>query len=165
MARWLVILFLGCFGLAFPRQGLAQAIDPAFERDIKRLLEVTGAEKLSEQMSQTFVTQFMEGMRRGGPNIPPRLVEILDDVVRGTLKKEFGGFMQRMVAMYAKLLTPDDVRQMLAFYETPLGRRMIELTPRLAEAGAQAGGEWGREMTPGMLEELQRRLKAEGFIP
>ena len=66
MARWLVIVSLACFGLVFPRHALAQAIDPAFERDIKRLLEVTGAEKLGEQMSQTFIAQFIEGMRQGG---------------------------------------------------------------------------------------------------
>ena len=165
VARWLVILFLACCGLAFTRPALAQAIDPAFERDIARLLEVTGAQKISEQMAQNFIKQFGEGMRLGNPDIPPRFVEIMTDVVRTTFQKEFGTLMQRMAGVYATLLTPDDVRQMLAFYDTPLGRRMIELTPRLAEAGSQAGSEWGRELVPGLVAELQRRMKAEGFIP
>jgi len=165
VTRWLLVLTLACCGAAVPRHALAQGIDPAFERDIARLLEVTGTQKVGDQMAQMFVTQFADGFRQGNPEVPPRVVEIMSEVVRGTFKKEFPSLMKRMVAVYATLLTPDDVRQMLAFYDTPLGRRMIELTPRLAEAGGQVGGEWGRELTPTVVAELQRRMKADGFIP
>ena len=53
---------------------------------------------------------------------------------------------------------------MIAFYETPVGRKAIEVTPRLMQEGAQAGQRWAAEMMPGVEERVVARLEAEGII-
>jgi hypothetical protein len=143
----------------------APAIAPAFEQDIRRLLDMTGAQKLGEQMANTFMQQFSQSIKASNPNIPPRAMEIAIEVARKMFTDRYPALMPKMVAAYAKVLTPDDVRQMLAFYETPLGKRMIEVTPALSQAGAQAGQEWGQSMVPDLQTEIQKRFKAEGLIP
>jgi hypothetical protein len=56
------------------------------------------------------------------------------------------------------------VKQLLAFYETPLGKRMIEVMPALQQASAQAGVEWAQQLVPQLQAELLARFKQEGFV-
>ena len=147
-----------------PAAAPAQAIAPAFEQDIRKLLDVTNAQRLSEQMSASFMTQFTQALKASNPNIPPRAMEIATEVARSFFTQRYPALIPKMVTAYAKVLTPEDVRQLLSFYETPLGKRLIEITPALAQAGAQAGQQWGQEMVPELTAELQRRFKAEGLI-
>jgi len=143
----------------------APALSPAFEQDIRKLLDVTNAQRLSEQMSNAFMTQFTQAIRASNPNIPPRAMEIATEVARSFFVQRYPLLIPKMIAAYAKVLTPEDVRQLLAFYETPLGKRLIEVTPALTLAGSAAGQEWGQEMVPELSAELQRRFKAEGLVP
>ena len=171
MTRWILGMAFAACVFCTPHvaqaQGAApaQTIAPAFEQDIRRLLDVTGAQKLGEQLANTFMQQFSQSIRASNPNIPPRAMEIAIDVTTKMFKERYPALMPKLVAAYAKLLTHDEVRQMLAFYETPLGKRMIEVTPALSQAGAQAGAEWGQAMIPDLQAEMQRRFKAEGLIP
>lgn len=146
-------------------QAAAPTVSPAFEQDIRRLLDVTNAQRLSEQMSAAFLTQFTQALKASNPNMPPRAMEIATEVARSFFTQRYPALVPKMVTAYAKVLTQDDVRQLLAFYETPLGKRLIEITPALAQAGAAAGQQWGQEMIPDLTAELQRRFKAEGLIP
>jgi len=150
---------------ATPQPAAAKPVSPEFEKDILRLLDVTGAQKLGDQLTNNFMVQFGQAIRASNPNIPPRALEIANEVARSFFTERYPQLVPRMVQAYAKVLTPDDVKQMLAFYETPLGRRLIQVTPALAQAGAQAGQEWGQSMLPDLQQALQTRFKAEGLIP
>jgi hypothetical protein len=147
-----------------PQTAAAPAVPPAFEKDIMHLLDVTGAQRLGETMANNFMQQFSQALRTSNPNVPPRALEIANEVAHKFFSERYPTLLPRMVQAYAKVLTPDDVKQMLAFYETPLGKRLIAVTPALAVAGAQAGQEWGQEMIPELQKELATRFKAEGLI-
>jgi hypothetical protein len=150
--------------LAAPIPVSAQAVDPAFQRDIEKMLEVTGAARLGEQIAGAVVQQLGQQMRQSNPTVPARAVEIMSEVVRELFTKEYATLQPRLVVAYAKVLTHDEVRQLIAFYETPLGRRLIAVTPQLAQAGMEAGQGWAQELGPRLQSEMQRRLQAEGLI-
>lgn len=155
---------LACAVLVSPTGASAQAVDPAFEKDIVRLLDLTGAQKLGEQMTASFTQQFGQALRQANPNVPPRMIEIAGDVAKTLFAKEYPSLVPHMVSAYAKVMTRDDVRQLIAFYESPLGRRVLELTPLIAQAGTEASQTWVQQITPQLQAELQRRFKEEGFV-
>jgi hypothetical protein len=150
--------------LALPHQAAAQELDPVFEQDIKKMLEVTGAMRLGEQISGTILQQMSQSMRQANPNIPPRMFEIATEVTQALFIKEFPSLLPRLVATYARVLTHDEVKQLLTFYATPLGKRMIEVMPALQQAGAQAGQEWAQQLVPQLQSQLMERFKQEGLV-
>ena len=172
MKKLLLTAMLACATLVLPHTAAAQtaptgqtaqAIDPAFEQDIRKMLEVTNALKMGEQMTTTLMQQMSQSMRQANPNIPPRMLEIASEVARELFTKEFPSLTPRLVATYAKVLTHDEVKQLLAFYATPLGKRMIEVMPALQQAGAEAGQAWAQQLIPQLQTELMARFKKEGF--
>jgi hypothetical protein len=162
----LLILALACSTLAAPHRAAAQQpVDPAFERDIQKLMEITGAQRLGEQMIGLVMQQLTQSLKTASPNAPPRMLEVATEVTRALFTKEFPALLPRMAASYAKVLTPDDVKQLIAFYETPLGRRMVEVMPALQDAGARAGQEWAQQLVPRLQNEIMQRFKQEGLAP
>jgi hypothetical protein len=164
MKTMLLAVFLAFATLALPHPAAAQAIDPVFEQDIKKMLEVTGAMRLGEQMSASILQQMSQSMRQANPNIPPRMFEIATEVTQALFIREFPSLLPKLVMTYANVLTHDEVKQLLAFYATPLGKRMIEVMPALQQAGARAGQDWAQELVPQLQSELMARFKREGFV-
>ena len=67
--------------------------------------------------------------------------------------------------MYAKYFTHADIKGLIAFYESDLGRKAIGNMPDLVREGGEIGQRWARDAMPKIMQTLQARLKAEGLIP
>ncbi len=145
----------------------AQAIEPALQADILRLIEVTGSAKMGEQMGLMIVRQMTDQMRQLRPDVPQRAVEIVTDVVREKLINRFAapdGLLPRMVPLYAKHFTRDEIRGLIAFYESDLGRKAVTEMPALFEQGARIGQDWAKGIMPSVQAEIEKRFKAEGIV-
>jgi hypothetical protein len=95
------------------------------------------------------------------------VIEIVRDVLNTEFEQAFNGgeIRDRQIALYAKYFTQEDVKGMLAFYETDLGRKAIAAMPSLTREGAAMGEQWARANMPRVLEVLETRLKSEGLLP
>ncbi|MGD8319542.1 MAG: DUF2059 domain-containing protein [Gemmatimonadota bacterium] len=60
------------------------------------------------------------------------------------------------IRLYADAYTEDELHELIAFYETPVGRKTVELTPKLVKSGAEIG----QRLIQPHLPELQRRIRA-----
>ena len=65
--------------------------------------------------------------------------------------------MKEIIPIYAKYFSEDDILQLIAFYETPLGQKMIEVMPQLTMDSMQS-------KVPELQEQLKARLESEGLI-
>jgi hypothetical protein len=71
--------------------------------------------------------------------------------------------MTRMAPVYAKHFTHDDIRALLAFYASDIGKKTLVVMPMALQESAQVGQVWANEMAPEIKAELEKRLKAEGL--
>jgi hypothetical protein len=161
-----VVLLLTSFAAA-PAHG--QEVNPAFRADIEKLLQVTGADKLGLQMANMAAGSVIDAMRRSSPtNVPDRMVEVIKNVLSTEFSAAFqpgSDMMEKIIALYAKHFTQDEVRSLVEFYNTPLGQKAIKEMPTLAQEGAVIGQGWANANMQRITGRLQERLRAEGFIP
>jgi hypothetical protein len=87
------------------------------------------------------------------------------------LTTEFGRMFQgpdsvmpRVVDIYVKHFTHDEVRALLDFYTTPVGRKVIKVMPMLAQESSAVGQRWAEANMPHILSLVEKRLRAEGFL-
>ena len=80
------------------------------------------------------------------------------DVMQAWLDKymTFETMGPRLARVYAEEFTEAELRELIAFYRTPLGRKLAERTPELSRKGAEAGAAVAAEH----MDELQRMIEA-----
>ena len=64
-----------------------------------------------------------------------------------------------MSAAYAAVLTETEMRELIAFYRTPTGRKVVAVTPELTQRGAAIGSEVAQQFMPQL--EVMVRARAE----
>ena len=181
MARRLRCALTVCAFLAIGQQAIAQTlgqaaaaarkaptVDPALRADSEKLMVITGSADLAAQMASQVTDAFLNSFKESTPNVvPPRAIEIIRELFNTEFAKAFGGpeIRDQQIALYAKYFTHADVKGMIAFYETDLGRKAVANMPSLMREGGEIGQRWAQDAMPKMLKTLEARLKAEGLLP
>lgn len=115
------------------------------EQDIRRLLELTGATKLAEQiMDQMIATLDEDGADQGFWKDFRAEIDI-EELVRMT------------IPIYDKHFTQAEIRELIAFYQTPLGVKLVEKMPAIAQESMAAGMKWGGELAQKAMAKLEAR--------
>jgi uncharacterized protein len=180
MARRLRCALTVCAFLAIGQQAIAQtlgqaaaaarkapAVDPALRADIEKLMVITGVADLGAQMANQVSDAFLSGFKQTQNVVPPRALEIVREVLTAEFSQFFAGaeVRDKQIALYAKYFTHADIKGLIAFYETDLGRKAIANMPSLMREGGEIGQQWAQGAMPKILQTLESRLKAEGLIP
>ena len=58
--------------------------------------------------------------------------------------------------LIAQVTNEDEIREMIAFYETPVGQKLSSSLPAITREGFVAGQQLGEEIAAEMIRELQQ---------
>jgi len=165
--RRIALSVLCVIALFQARPAAGQTPDESVRADIEKLMQLTGTAQLASQMVSTLTAQILDGMKKSQPSVPDRALTIAREVLDTEFAKAFSGpqsMMPEIAAAYAKRFTQDDIRAMVAFYESPVGKKMIQVMPALVRDSMMIGQRWAQTEMPRITSLLQERLRAEGFI-
>ncbi len=129
---------------------LANAQDNSKREKIKHLLELTGSGKLGMQVMDQMMSSFKNSY--------------------STVKQEFWDNFRKeinandienlILPVYDKYYTETDIDQLITFYNSPIGKKMINTMPLVMQESMKAGQNWGREID----EKVLARLKEKGYL-
>lgn len=152
------VVSLGMLGLiacrsaqqaAAPAGGEAQSTVVSQETKlgaIKKLLELTGTTDIAKHV----ISQSIDQYRQLYPQVP-------DDQwgkVRGNVNEN--GLTERLAPLYDKHFTYDEIQGMLAFYETPLGKKLLSSMPDLTQSTDHVSRQWGKELANQIVDHLTK---------
>ncbi len=147
--RRLFLAILGTLVAVVPATGQAgQSVsDSAKRAAIRHLLAVQRTDSLMlAGIDKTFPAQPVS------PDLPPGFM----DSLRVRIRREIGQFVERLVPVYDSLYTAAEIDQLLEFYQSSLGQRLLQTQPRLTEALMSLGQQWGMEMAGRVMVDLSR---------
>jgi len=147
LTRWGVALALA--------MGTGQAMaasGPATEDQVRQLMEVVGVGKMLLQMNTQAVTTLQQSM----PCVPPDFWQNYMDANQTQL------FIGRLVPIYQKHFTADEMQGLLKFYRSPLGQKVINEMPTTMAEANQAGQQWSHERSDQMVNELKQMGTLDG---
>lgn len=55
---------------------------------------------------------------------------------------------KKMASIYTESFTEEELDKILAFYDTPVGKKMVAVTPEITKKGMEIGQAWGMELQP-----------------
>jgi uncharacterized protein len=137
-------LGLHCAAVAAPDPAPAAAqpeakapIDPAKLADVRSLLRLLGYDGVGSREVAKLVGAYQKKL--------PRVPGDTWSKVKAELKPE--SLDEALAAIYDQALTHEEIKLTIAFYDTPAGRKIAQLTPMLASQSAQTISAWQHLMT------------------
>jgi hypothetical protein len=155
----LLILLIACSPPGFA----AEELTAEKRADIEKLLEMTGALAIGQQMSSAVVQQMIGFLRKARPDIPERVLEVLPAEVDAVVNENLGAIKDLTIPLYHKYFTRDEIKGLIQFYSTPLGQKTVQSLPQLMNESFEVGQQWGKSLGPAIQARVQARLKQEGF--
>ncbi|WP_373056102.1 DUF2059 domain-containing protein [Zunongwangia sp. H14] len=80
------------------------------------------------------------------------VVKMIPEENREAFKKELLTSMEDLYAQIAEVYVENfseaELDEILAFYHTPVGEKMVAITPELTKKGMEIGQQWGMQLQP-----------------
>lgn len=149
--------------LVFTTLASAEDLTPQKKADIEKLLAITGALAIGQQMSEAFVNQMTQSLRTRRPDIPKEVFDVLPEEINAVISSNLDRFKDIVIPLYHKYFSGEEIKQIIEFYKTPLGQKTIQVMPQLMGESLQAGIRWGEEMGPEIQRRIKSRFKKEGY--
>jgi hypothetical protein len=89
----------------------------------------------------------------------PRIPAVFWDRFAERARSRRSEFVELLVPIYDQRFSPAELRDLLAFYQSPLGQRLLEVQPDLTRDAMLAGQKWGMRLGA----EIGQELAAEGI--
>ncbi|WP_028768172.1 DUF2059 domain-containing protein [Shewanella fidelis] len=125
--------------------------EQASAESVKILMDKTGAGELGVQA----MNQMLPALKNMVPNAPETFWDDYmaefnpDDLVNMTLP------------IYQKYLTEEEVQAINAFYDTPAGKKLISVQPKIMQESMMAGQEWGRAVAMDVIKRYEQQTQKQ----
>lgn len=130
----------------------AQAPSKEYVAAVARIQELSGTVTSSKVVAQQMVAMF----KQQTPDTP-------DSFWDGFQKKCEEKFVSKMAEIcapiYQKYLTLDDLKQIIVFYESPIGKKLGATMPAIKAESIQLGQKLGMEIAKELQQELQTQQR------
>jgi len=85
--------------------------------------------------------------------------EFWDSLQAELLKSSVNVLIMKLSPVYKKYFNTDDLKEIISFYSTPIGKKLAEKSPFITQEAMEIGKQWGMEMGQKIME----KLKEKGF--
>jgi len=159
-------LFLTCLFLATVCEAQQKPADtPPTKEEIAKYFEVMhvrdSMKYVLESVTKETSELVHEQLKREAPDATPEFnaqvdgMLVLDDPTKGVLIEEM---LANMVPVYQKHFSKGDLAALLAFYNTPVGQRLIKEVPAVTEESMQATQVLMQRKTNAIMQQVHERI-------
>ena len=124
---------------------------PITPAQVHELLELTGANRLKVQMMNGMMLYF----RKAFPPYVPK--DVIDDLETSLEKIDLEPMA---IKAYQKHISTEDAAQVIAFYKTPAGRRLIGVLPSISQELQENGARQGEQISQEVIQRHMDEIKA-----
>lgn len=163
MKRWIGLAVLTA--VLFPAASWCAEAAPSHRQAARELLQLAGTPRVMNSAAEAMV----DAQVKANPAIEP-----YRDVLLTWIRKyiTYESMEPKLIDLYSESFSEAELREMIAFYKTPVGQKAMEKMPELMQKGALMGTEAAqqhtdelRQMIEARDQELKKQGKKEGGKP
>jgi hypothetical protein len=126
----------------------------------KELIDLKGAAATYDPLVNGVIQYHRNFFMQNNPNLARALDEVAQKLA-GDLAPRRAEMQQELTRIYASHFTEQELKDALAFFKTPLGKKLISEEPKALEASMKAADDWSRrfavEVDAKFRAEMQKR--------
>ncbi|WBL21225.1 DUF2059 domain-containing protein [Zunongwangia sp. HRR-M8] len=111
----------------------------SFQKKAVKLIELTSGQQF-EIISEPIVQQIPEESRED---------------FKKDLNESLNGLYVKLAEIYREEFTEAEIDEILAFYDTSVGKKMVATTPKVMQKAMTVGQQWGMELQSIMAKYMQ----------
>lgn len=154
---------LALIGMAKPAPAQAPAASPSPAAILlaKQIIELKGVNKLLGPLVRGVIEKVKDQFMQTNFMWAKDLNE-----VAAQLEKEYAPRESELVdesaRIYASHFTEPELKQILAFYQSPLGRKMVAEEPKALDESVANAGDWGDKLSEEIIDRMRAEMKKRG---
>lgn len=125
----------------------------SFKKTCKKYFKVTGSEESFKLVIKNIMAMYKESESM---SVVP--AEAWDDMEKEMIK-EMDDLYEKIAIIYDKHFTEDELKEIIAFYESPIGKKMVKEMPELMKESMEVGRIWGEAIG----EKIGDKLVKKGY--
>jgi hypothetical protein len=126
------------------------------------LLEATNAKATMFTMIDALEPLILAQIRTRSPNLSDADLQQFESAFREEMMNSVDDVMTLTARVYAEHFTEDDLRKLVAFYGSEIGKKYILNVPLIIKETVPIGAAWGREAGARAAQRATERLRANG---
>ena len=144
----------------------AEPVDPARLAEARAIIKAMELDKQLDQMVGVMSQALSQRLAQAGGVVGsnPRVTQVIVGESMAMSRENAvrpGGLIDTVIQVYAEKFTLDELRQIRAFHESPVAKKLQDTTPELMQRVIQQSMIHSKEMLPGLCARVKRRLQAE----
>jgi uncharacterized protein len=133
-------------------------IDPERLRLARRVLDATDVTRPFDEILPDIADRAKTTLIRSNPQMQLGIINVVDKVALEMVERraELENIMARI---WAESFSDEELEELLAFYQSPIGQKYAQEFPLLLRAQIGAAEWWSREISEDMFRRVQRELQ------
>jgi uncharacterized protein len=158
-----VIIALAALGLVRPAAAQAPAAEPSPNAVLlaKQIIEIKGVSAMFAPLVRGVIIKVRDQFIQTNFMWAKDLSEIANN-----LEKEYGPRGSEVIdataRIYASHFTEAELKQLLAFYQSPLGRKTVAEEPKITDESMAFAGHWGDDLSVDIINKMRAEMKKRG---
>lgn len=133
------------------------------EKDIVKLLEVSGIRKQLSYMQDTLMNSMSMMISGSFPKVPDEFWKEFNQLIG---EKEMDDLVNKIIPVYDKHMSHETVKKLIEMFETPFWEEWKEKMPQISREAGLIGSQWGKEISESSafkkkLDDLVKKYELE----
>lgn len=127
--------------------------------DIMKMLMVSGQLEASQQIISVMTPQLVQLITQSNPQLPQDKLKELMSHIELELKKEIPQLLKSLVPVYDKHFTHEEIKGLITFYTSPVGKRFVEKQTLVIPESMKVGELWGQQVAQKALKSALSKIE------
>ena len=156
-----ICLCLGLSAIPSQAQQKAPVLDPAAITAAKDLMLALGIEQQFETVIETMTKGMSASIRQRQPGKAKEIDEVFTKMA-AKFRSRKSDVIEMTAPLYAEKFSVAEMKEIGAFYKTPIGQKMLKTQPEIMQRSMQMGMVWGQKLGVEVEAEARDELKKRG---
>jgi hypothetical protein len=164
MAALIALALAGMVGRAAAQGAAPNPAHPPSQAAVllaKQILEIKHADSIFDPLVRGVVIKTRDFFMQSNFMWGKDLNEVADNLIK-QYSARAGELMNDAARIYASHFTEPELKQLLTFYQSPLGQKLIDQEPKAADESMTSAANWADKLSEEVINKMRAEMKKRG---
>jgi hypothetical protein len=141
----------------------ATAMDADKHANIEILLEDIGMLANMNRVIDLLVPQVIGSLKKANQTIPDATWDEFTAIFVEEMKRLLPELKEPIIAIYEANFSDEEIKQLVAFYHSSVGHKIVAVLPQLMQQSVAMGQSWGQKAAARAVERIRAAAEQKGY--